>query len=58
MEMLALASSRLRDLSGEMVVPLEDTIGKGATKLFPDLQQRYASLAGRLQALGLPGDDR
>ena len=58
MEMLALAATRLTELSGDMVVPLEDAISKAATKLFPQLQQRYASLSGRLQALGLPGDDR
>ncbi|MCP1675691.1 hypothetical protein J2T57_002841 [Natronocella acetinitrilica] len=58
MEMLALAATRLTDLSGDRVVPLEDSISKAATKIFPLLQQRYASLAGRLQSLGLPGDDR
>ena len=58
MEMLALAAKRLTELSGDMVVPLEDAISKAATKLFPQLQQRYASLSGRLQALGLPGDER
>ncbi|MBR2514422.1 MAG: BREX system P-loop protein BrxC [Halomonas sp.] len=58
MAMLALASSRLTELSGDMVVPLEDAISKAATKLFPELQQRYASLAGRLQMLGMVGDDR
>ncbi|WP_019611713.1 BREX system P-loop protein BrxC [Thioalkalivibrio sp. AKL7] len=57
-EMLALAAKRLTELSGDMVVPLEANISNAATKLFPQLQQRYASLSGRLQALGLPGDDR
>ncbi|MDZ7854171.1 MAG: BREX system P-loop protein BrxC [Halomonas sp.] len=57
-EMLALAAERLTELSGDMVVPLEDTISKAATKLFPELQQRYASLAGRLQMLGMAGADR
>lgn len=58
MEMLALAAQRLTELSGDVVVPLEDAISKAASKLFPELQQRYASLSGRLLALGLPGDER
>ena len=58
MEMLALAAHRLTELSGDTVVPLEDAISKAATKLFPSLQQRYAPLAEKLKALGLPGADR
>ncbi len=58
MEMLALASARLTELSGDLVVPLEDSISKATTKLFPNLQQRYAPLAEKLKGLGLPGVDR
>lgn len=58
MAMLALAASRLTELSGDLVVPLEDEISKVATKLFPSLQQRYAPLAEKLRGLGLPGEDR
>ena len=58
MDMLALASTRLTELSGEMVVPLEDAISKAAVKLLPSLQQRFAPLAEKLRSLGLPGEDR
>lgn len=58
MAMLALASTRLTELSGDMVVPLEDAISKATIKLFPNLQQRYAPLAEKLRGLGLPGEDR
>lgn len=58
METLALASTRLTELCGDLVVPLEDAISKATTKLFPNLQQRYAPLAEKLKSLGLPGVDR
>lgn len=58
MEMLALASTRLTELCGDLVVPLEDAISKATTKLFPTLQQRYAPLAEKLKSLSLPGVDR
>ncbi len=58
MEMLALASTRLTELCGDLVVPLEDAISKATTKLFPNLQQRYAPLAEKLKSLGLPGVER
>jgi hypothetical protein len=58
MAMLALASTRLTELSGDMVVPLEDAISKATIKLFPNLQQRYAPLAEKLRGIGLPGEDR
>lgn len=58
MEMLALAADRLTELSGDLVVPLEDEISRAATKLFPGLQQRYAPLPEKLRGLGLPGVDR
>ncbi|HEN8704799.1 TPA: BREX system P-loop protein BrxC [Pseudomonas putida] len=57
-EVLVLAASRLTELSGDLVIPLEDSISKAATKLFPSLQQRYAPLAEKLKSLGLPGVDR
>ena len=58
MQMLALAATRLTELSGDMVVPLEDAISKAAIKLFPNLQHRYAPLAEKLKGLLLPGEDR
>jgi len=57
MEMLARASERLTELSGETVVPLEDDISKATTKLFPQLQHQYGPLAEKLKALMLPGAD-
>ncbi len=58
MEVLALAAARLTELSGDLVVPLEDAISKATTKLFPSLQQHYAPLAEKLKSIGLPGVDR
>lgn len=58
MEMLAAAATRLTELSGDLVVPLEDEISKTAIKLFPSLQQRFAPLAEKLRGLGLPGEER
>lgn len=58
MEMLANAASRLTELSGDTVVPLEDEISKATTKLFPQLQHQYGPLAEKLKALQLPGAER
>jgi hypothetical protein len=58
MEVMARAAERLTELSGEMVVPLEDEISKATTKLFPQLQHQYGPLAEKLKGLGLPGPDR
>ena len=58
MEMLAKAAERLTELSGDLVVPLEDEISKATTKLFPQLQHAYGPLAEKLKSLDLPGSDR
>lgn len=58
MEVLARAAERLTDLTGDMVVPLEDEISKTTAKLFPKLQHQYAPLAEKLKSLELPGEDR
>ena len=58
MEVMAKAAERLTELSGDMVVPLEDEISKAASKLFPELQHSYGPLAEKLKRLGLPGADR
>ena len=58
MEILAKAAERLTELSGDMVVPLEDEISKATTKLFPSLQHAYGPLAEKLKSLDLPGADR
>ena len=41
-----------------MIVPLEENISKGAQKLLPELQSRYASLSEKLTTLDLPGPDK
>ena len=58
MEVMARASLRLTELSGDMVVPLEDEISKATIKLFPQLQFQYGPLAEKLRRLQLPGVDR
>ncbi|MGQ7848553.1 BREX system P-loop protein BrxC [Granulosicoccus sp. 3-233] len=57
-ELLAKAAARLTELSGDMVVPLEDDISKATTKLFPQLQHQYGPLAEKLKGLKLPGSSR
>jgi hypothetical protein len=57
MDVLARASERLTDLSGDQVVPLESEIGKAAQKLLPSLQHRLAPLGEKLASLRLPGTE-
>ncbi len=57
-EMLARAAERLTELTGDMVVPLEDEISKATTKLFPQLQHQYGPLVEKLRTLKLPGVDK
>jgi hypothetical protein len=52
------ASDRLRDLSGENVLPLEDDIASAAKKHFPGFQQDYSALAAELRNLRLAGAER
>lgn len=54
-EVLALAASRLTELTGSTVVPLEDDISKATAKLFPQLQHQYGPLTEKLRSLNLPG---
>ncbi|MCP8687150.1 BREX system P-loop protein BrxC [Marinobacterium sedimentorum] len=58
MEVQARAAERLTELTGDIVVPLEDEISKVTVKLLPRLQHEYGPLAEKLKALGLPGSDR
>ncbi|WP_430456933.1 BREX system P-loop protein BrxC [Rheinheimera sp.] len=58
MEVMARAAERLTELSGDMVVPLEDEISKATIKLFPQLQYQYGPLAEKLRRLHLPGVER
>jgi len=57
-EVLARAATRLTELTGDSVVPLEDDISKVTSKLFPQLQHQYGPLTEKLRGLNLPGVDR
>jgi uncharacterized protein DUF6079 len=57
-ESLGRASDRLRDLTGENVLPLEDDIASAAKKYFPGFQQEYSSLGVELSNLHLMGANR
>lgn len=57
-EILARAAERLTELSGEMVIPLEDDISKATVKLFPTLQHNYGPLAEKMRGMELPGVER
>jgi hypothetical protein len=57
-EILAKAATRLTELSGDMVIPLEDDISKATIKLFPSLQHSYGPLAEKLKGMKLPGVER
>ena len=57
-EVLARAATRLTELTGDTVVPLEDDISKVTSKLFPQLQHQYGPLTERLRSLNLPGVER
>lgn len=58
LEVLGRASTRLTELVGEHVHPMEQDINKAAAKHFALLQGDYAPLAGRLRGLDLAGGDR
>jgi hypothetical protein len=50
------ASERLRDLSGENIMPLEDEIAAAAKKHFPIYQAAFGPLSVELRNLGLPAE--
>jgi hypothetical protein len=52
------ASSRLVELTGEDVMPLEEEIDKTVSEFFPRYQQDYASIPAQLRSLNLPGAER
>ena len=54
-ELLARAAERLTDLTGDMVIPLEDEISKAALKYISNCQYRFGPLAEKLNVLALPG---
>jgi hypothetical protein len=57
-DVLARAASRLTDLIGDPIIPLEADISKAATKYFPQFQHQFAPLAEKLAGLALSGEDR
>jgi len=57
-DVLARAATRLTELTGDTVLPLEDDISKVTAKLFPQLQHQYGPLTEKLRGLNLPGVDR
>ena len=52
------ASDRLRDLTGENILPLEDEIAAAAKKHFPAYQAVFGPLAVELRSLGLDSADQ
>jgi len=57
-DVLAAASKRLTELTGEQVLALEPNICKSASQFFPSCQKDYASLEFQLSNLGLSGSER
>jgi hypothetical protein len=57
-EALVRASDRLRDLTGEDILPLEDEIAAAAKKHFPSYQAAFGPLAVELRSLGLDSADQ
>jgi len=57
-EALVRASDRLRDLTGENILPLEDEIATAAKKYFPTYQAAFGPLAVELRSLGLESADQ
>lgn len=57
-EQLDNACTRLTELTGEDVMPLEEEVNDTVQTFFPQFRQRYASLPTQLRALDLPGVER
>ncbi len=57
-EALVRASDRLRDLTGENILPLEDEIATAAKKHFPAYQAVFGPLAMELRSLGLDSPEQ
>ncbi len=53
-EHLALAATRLTELTGQSVLPLEQDISKSSAKFFANVQNEYGALAQKLEHLALP----
>ena len=52
------AAERLTELSGDMVMPLEQEISKATTKLFPAVPAPVWPAGRKAEGLELPGSDR
>jgi hypothetical protein len=57
-DMLARAAERLTELSGEVIVPLEDDISKAAAKYLQPKSSVFASIGEKLSSLGINGKTR
>ncbi len=57
-EFMSRASQRLLELTGDIVLPIEEEISEAAIKCLPGYQQEFAPIGARLTALGIHGEDR
>jgi hypothetical protein len=55
MEMLSLSVSRLAELTGENIAPLQDKIAEVVRRHFPAFQTKYSAVKTELENLNLPG---
>lgn len=55
---LGRAAERLTELTGEMVIPLEQEISKAMVRHFPRIQHELGPLAEKLDGLGIRGGER
>lgn len=58
MPMLALSVSRLTQLTGDQVAPLQEKIAEVVRRHFPEFQTKYSSIKTKLEYLKLPGQDK
>jgi len=58
MKMLSKSVSRLAELTGETIAPLQDNIAEVVRRHFPTFQTKYSAIKTELENLGLPGIDR
>lgn len=57
-EALDRAATRLQEMFGKDVLPLEDHISRAVRTCLPELMEQIASLPDHLRLLGLPGEGR
>lgn len=58
MDMLAKSVSRLAELTGETIAPLQDRIAEVVRRHFPAFQTKYSAIKTELEMLSLPGIDK